>query len=151
MSTSSAFVGLSWSALRSLSPARAPNGPASATLERDGSHETTVGFVPALGRAEVHGHGGSETWLHVIAGEVEEERWTKVGSDWTYEARILRPGESSTLPADALHRVRAIADATVLTVYTPAPAVGAERVPWSLMPALRAARWRAGRDAEGEE
>lgn len=144
-SLGSGFVGLGWSALRSLGSVRTAHGETRVVVQRDADHETTLGSWPKGARCEVHGHDKSETWTYVVAGEIDEERWIKDDAgEWTYEVRRIRSGERSHLSAGALHRIKAIGDASVVSVHSPAPTDSVERVPWSLMPTLRAARWRAG-------
>lgn len=139
------FLGLGWAAMRSLGSVKTSHGETRTTVQRDQDHETTLSTWPAGARSEVHGHDASETWTYVVAGEVDEERWTKNDlGEWTYEVRRVKAGDRSHLPAGALHRVKAATDASVVSVYSPAPNGASERVPWSLMPSLRAARWRAG-------
>jgi quercetin dioxygenase-like cupin family protein len=139
------FAALGWAALRHLGSVTTSHGETRTTIQRDKDHETTLSTWPSGVRSEVHGHDASETWTYVVSGEVEEERWTKSDlGEWSYESRLLRAGERSHLPAGALHRVKAVSDASVMSVYSPAPSGANERVPWSLMPSLRAARWRAG-------
>lgn len=142
---STSFLGLGWSALRTLGSVKTPHGETRVVVQRDADHETALSSWPAGARSEVHGHDASETWTYVVTGEVDEERWTKNDAgEWIYEVRRIATGERSHLPAGALHRVKASRDASVVSVYSPAPTPGSERVPWSLMPSLRAARWRAG-------
>lgn len=139
------FVGMGWSAMRSLGSVKTAHGETRVVMQRDKDHETTLGSWPSGARSEVHGHDKSDTWTYVVDGAVDEERWTKNElGDWTYEVRRLTCGERSHLPVGALHRVRAVTAASLVTVHSPAPVDTVERVPWSLMPTLRAARWRAG-------
>ena len=145
MSLAPSFVGIGWSALRSLGSVQTPHGETRVVMQRDADHETTLGSWPAGARSEVHGHDKSDTWTYVVTGEINEERWIRNdGGDWIYESRRLVAGERSHLPIGALHRVRAATTASLVTVHSPAPTDSVERVPWSLMPTLRAARWRAG-------
>jgi len=64
----------------------------------------------------VHEHGEHSVWMHVVAGEIVEERWTRDrDGGFEHERRVLRGGQSMAAPGDVLHRVRAIGDAAFVT------------------------------------
>jgi hypothetical protein len=63
----------------------------------------------------VHDHSETSAWMHVVAGEIVEERWTRDDEGFVHEKRILRGGQSMAARGDVLHRVRAFGDAAFVT------------------------------------
>lgn len=64
----------------------------------------------------VHRHDEPAAWMHVIAGDVVEERWTHdPAGGFVHERRALRGGQAMAAPGDVLHRVRALGDAVLVT------------------------------------
>ena len=63
----------------------------------------------------VHDHSETSAWMHVVAGEIVEERWTRDDAGFVHERRVLRGGQSMAARGDVLHRVRALGDAAVIT------------------------------------
>lgn len=60
----------------------------------------------------LHRHQEHAAWIHVIAGEVVEERWRADDEGgFVRERRLLKTGQSMAAPGDALHRVSALSDA----------------------------------------
>ena len=63
----------------------------------------------------VHRHDEPAMWLHVVSGEVVEERWkSDAFGAFVCEKRRLRRGQSIAAPADGLHRITAIEDAALV-------------------------------------
>lgn len=64
----------------------------------------------------VHEHDENVAWMHVVTGEIVEERWTRdTDGGFLHERRVLRGGQSMAAPGDVLHRVRALGDAAFVT------------------------------------
>ncbi len=64
----------------------------------------------------VHEHDEHSSWMHVVTGEIVEERWTRQDDGgFVHERRVLRGGQSMAAPGAALHRVRALGDAAFVT------------------------------------
>jgi uncharacterized cupin superfamily protein len=73
-------------------------------------------FLAAGRSSAIHRHDESTAWLHVVTGEIVEERWTRdTEGGFIYERRKLRRGQSMAAPADVLHRVTAIEEAAFIS------------------------------------
>lgn len=73
-------------------------------------------FLAKGSSSAIHRHDESAAWLHVVTGEIVEERWTQdTEGGFVYERRRLRRGQSMAAPADVLHRVTAIEEAAFIS------------------------------------
>lgn len=73
-------------------------------------------FLGAGSSSAIHRHDESAAWLHVVMGEIVEERWTRdPEGGFVYERRMLRRGQSMAAPADVLHRVTAQQEAAFIS------------------------------------
>jgi alkylation response protein AidB-like acyl-CoA dehydrogenase len=90
----------------------------------------------------LHGHGRSAAVYSVLSGCLEEERYVPEGDCYRYETAVLRPGDSTHLPAGSYHRLLARADSVSLHVYTPPSDNTVTDVPADVMGRLEAARRR---------
>jgi len=115
-----------------------PPGTPRSRAARDADRTTPVRtiFLRRGASSVVHRHEEPAAWIHVVAGEILEERWTR-GADGTlvHERRRLRRGQSMAAPADALHRVSALEDAAFVSTCVcdctrsrPAPGVEIDAV-----------------------
>lgn len=85
---------------------------------RDADATTPVRTVFLKGGAvtTLHRHEEPAAWIHVVAGEIVDERWSRdAEGGFVLERRVLRRGQSMAAPADTLHRIRARADAAFVT------------------------------------
>lgn len=118
-------------------------GYARAILVHTPEHEITATLWPRGAAGDLHGHGSSTSWLEVISGQLEEERYLRgPDGEWVYERRVLSSGESSELPAGALHRLVARRGSEVLMTFSPPPDHHVAPLPRSELEALRRARWK---------
>jgi quercetin dioxygenase-like cupin family protein len=84
------------------------------TLARGESGAVEAAWWPAGAAIEAHTHD-VDTTLHVLSGEIVEERWLQSDDDgWRYDPRRLRAGERSTLAAGEVHRIGVRRSASVL-------------------------------------
>lgn len=89
----------------------------SARSKRDADATTPV-RTTFLGRGTesvVHEHVERAAWMHVLSGEIVEDRWTRHEEGFVHERRALRAGQSMAAPGGVLHRVRALGDAVFVT------------------------------------
>lgn len=123
---------------------RSDDGYARSVLHRSAEHEIAATLWPRGAQGQLHGHGASSTWLRVISGELEEERYELgEGGEWRYQRITLRAGDTSSLAAGALHRMRASRAAEVVMTFSPPPAQAVCPIADEQREALRRARWRA--------
>jgi len=102
------FLGLGWTGMRS------GGGSARSLRLGDGEHHVVSAFWPRGTATPVHEHEG-DAWLHVLSGEVIEERWTRAeDGGWVYASLRLRAGDQSSLPPGAVHRLAARRDSSVI-------------------------------------
>lgn len=141
----SEYRGLSWHDVRALAPAKAGRGDSRATLIESADHQVAAVWWPRMTASALHGHGASATWLHVVTGELVEERWT-LGRDgeWRYEVVRVRAGESSLLPSGSYHRVRARTDSSVISTFEPPASERVQAVDPAVLGLLLRARRRHG-------
>lgn len=84
--------------------------------DADATAQVRTTFLPGGSESAVHAHDEHTTWMHVVSGEVVEDRWTRHGADdFVHERRSLRGGQSMAAPGRVLHRVRALGDAVFIT------------------------------------
>jgi hypothetical protein len=84
--------------------------------DADATAPVRTTFVRRGDASPVHQHEEPVAWMHVISGEVMEERWTRDESGgFVHERRALRGGQSMAAPGAVLHRVRALGDAVFVT------------------------------------
>ncbi len=91
---------------------------ASIRSKRDADATTPVRttFLRGGDVSAVHAHGEHGVWMHVLLGEIVEERWTRdTEGGFAHERRVLRGGQSMAAPGDVLHRVHARGDAAFVT------------------------------------
>ncbi|UJR82187.1 Hypothetical protein I5071_42520 [Sandaracinus amylolyticus] len=89
---------------------------ARASRDADATTPFRTTFLRRGQSSAVHRHDETAAWIHVVAGEVVEERWTRdAEGGFVHERRTLRCGQSMAAPADALHRVTAVDDAAFVT------------------------------------
>jgi hypothetical protein len=91
---------------------------ASARSKRDADATTPVRttFLRGGDQSDVHEHGELVAWMHVLSGEIVEDRWTRQAAGaFVHERRALRGGQSMAAPGGVLHRVRALGDAVFVT------------------------------------
>jgi mannose-6-phosphate isomerase-like protein (cupin superfamily) len=113
------------------------------TLRRDAQMEVVaVRWLPGAA-SRLHGHGRSAAVYTVVSGTIEEERYLPEGDGYRYEVSVLRAGQATTLPPGAYHRIRSLADAVSVHVYTPPPEDPTAVVPAEVAPVLEQARQRA--------
>ena len=65
-----------------------------------------------------HDHDESAAVIHVVQGEVHEERLRMTGGP---RARLLRPGGTFFVPASAIHRVRHAGQGPAVTLHAYSP------------------------------
>lgn len=98
---------------------RAPKDAAAARAARrdaDSTAPVRTLFLARGAQSAVHRHAEHAAWIHVVTGEIVEERWTRdAEGGFVHERRVLRRGQSMAAPADALHRVTALEDAAFVT------------------------------------
>lgn len=88
----------------------------SASRDADSTAPVRTIFLRRGASSSVHRHGESAAWIHVVSGEIVEERWSPdPEGGFVHERRVLRRGQSMAAPADALHRVSALEDAAFVT------------------------------------
>lgn len=146
MTTTGAFLGLTWDATRALRAMRVPGGSSVATLLRTEEHLVTATWWPRGAASSIRGHGASHASLRVVEGELVEERWTRDDDGaWRYARQKLRAGETSELPAGALQRIAATRATSVVTSYSPPPAEELEPIAPIVVSMLESAR--TGMDA----
>lgn len=87
-----------------------------AKRDADATVPVRTTFLQSGDASAVHEHDEHGAWLHVVTGEIVEERWTRdAEGGFMHERRVLRGGQSMAAPGDVLHRVRALGDAAFVT------------------------------------
>ena len=80
--------------------------------DADSTRPVRTVFLRGGAVTALHRHKEEAAWVHVVAGEILEERWSRdPEGGFVHEQRVLRHGQSMAAPADALHRVSAREDA----------------------------------------
>jgi hypothetical protein len=75
-------------------------------------------FLGAGRTSEIHRHEEPAAWVHVVMGEIIEERWTRdPEGGFVHEQRRLKKGQCMAAPADVLHRITAVDDAAFVSSY----------------------------------
>lgn len=134
------LLGLGWGEIRALAPTRAANGGSHAVLGRSELHRTTAAWWPSGAIHEIAVRAGGEVWVHVVAGELALERWSRDDEGaWRDQHSRAGAGESLRLGADALHRLIARRAASVIVVSSPPDAID-ETIDRPLLRLLRHAR-----------
>ena len=73
-------------------------------------------FLRAGRSIQIHRHDDEAAWLHVVAGEIVDERWTRDREGgFVHERRHLRHGQSMAAPGGVAHSVQAVDDAAFVT------------------------------------
>ena len=121
---------------------------AARTVLASGEHQSACSELWHAGTAiEAHAHEG-EASLHVLAGELVEERWTPTEDGaYRYAQRTLRAGDEAQLPPGAFHRIAVRRPSSVL-VASAAPCVACVRAEASLEALVRLSRSEAVHDGE---
>lgn len=128
---------------------RARGGDAASRSRRDADATVPVRTVFLRGGASttLHRHGEPAAWMHVVSGEIAEERWSPDSEGgFVYERRVLRCGQSMAAPADALHRVSALVDAAFVTTSACDCGCADEADPKDVEAVMRLARTGADRE-----
>ena len=87
----------------------APRGRAG--RDADATVPVRTVFLKEGSSTSLHRHDEHVAWVHVIAGEITEERFRRDNEGgFIHEHRVLRCGQSMAAPADTLHRVSALVD-----------------------------------------
>ncbi|HEY8429576.1 MAG TPA: hypothetical protein VIL20_14430 [Sandaracinaceae bacterium] len=104
-------------------------------------------FLRGGASTTLHRHGEPAAWMHVVSGEIAEERWSPDSEGgFVYERRVLRCGQSMAAPADALHRVSALVDAAFVTTSACDCGCADEADPKDVEAVMRLARTGADRE-----
>ena len=84
--------------------------------DADATAQVRTTFLGRGDESPVHEHAEHVAWMHVVSGEIVEERWTRhEEGGFLHERRALRGGQSMAAPGGVLHRVRALGDAVFVT------------------------------------
>lgn len=84
--------------------------------DADATAPVRTTFLGSGDESPVHEHAEHVAWMHVVSGEIVEERWTPhEEGGFLHERRALRGGQSMAAPGGVLHRVRALGDAVFVT------------------------------------
>jgi quercetin dioxygenase-like cupin family protein len=84
--------------------------------DADATAQVRTTFLKNGDESSVHEHREHSAWMHVVSGEIVEERWTRdVDGGFVHERRALRGGQSMAAPGGVLHRVHALEDAVFVT------------------------------------
>lgn len=84
--------------------------------DADATAPVRTTFLRRGDESPVHTHAEHVGWMHVVSGEIVEERWTRHDEGgFLHERRALRGGQSMAAPGGVLHRVRALGDAVFVT------------------------------------
>jgi quercetin dioxygenase-like cupin family protein len=84
--------------------------------DADATAPVRTTFLAHGDESPVHAHTESGAWMHVLSGEVVEERWTRdEDGSFLHEQRALRGGQSMAAPGGVLHRVRAVGETVFVT------------------------------------
>lgn len=99
---------------RPASTSSAPRGRAG--RDADATRPVRTVFLKGGDTTTLHRHDEPAAWIHVVCGEIAEERWSPdAEGGFVHERRVLRRGQSMAAPGDALHRVSAVEDAAFVT------------------------------------
>ena len=84
--------------------------------DADATAPVRTTFLRRGDESPVHEHDESAAWMHVVTGELVEERWTRhADGGFLHERRALRGGQSMAAPGGVLPRVRALGDTVFVT------------------------------------
>lgn len=87
-----------------------------AKRDADATAQVRTTFLRDGDETTVHEHAENVAWMHVVSGEIMEERWTPhEQGGFLHERRSLRGGQSMAAPGGVLHRVRAQGEAVFVT------------------------------------
>lgn len=140
-----AWLGDAWRVFDGVAPE--PDGHVRRVLASSAAHEVVAALWPRGVEGLLHGHGAASSWLRVLSGRLEEERYVPLGGgEWRYERALLGPGATSALPPHALHRLVARGGAQALVVLSPRPARSVMPFEIADIDALRRARRAAAQD-----
>lgn len=88
----------------------------SAKRDTDATQPVRTTFLRPGDASVVHQHREHGAWMHVIDGEMVEERWTSdADGGFVHERRVLRAGQAMAAPGGVLHRVRALGETAFVT------------------------------------
>ncbi len=115
--------------------------------DADATRPVRTVFLKGGASTALHRHDEAASWLHVVSGEIVEERWSKdEEGGFVHEQRVLRRGQSMAAPGDVLHRVRAKEDAAFVTTSACDCGCAGEAAHHEVQAVLRLAR--TGEDRE---
>lgn len=115
--------------------------------DADATRPVRTVFLRAGDSTTLHRHEEAAAWIHVVSGDIVEERFSRdPEGGFVEERRVLRRGQSMAAPADMLHRVSALADAAFVTTSACDCGCAREAPRQEIEAVLRLARTGADRD-----